>query len=283
MKKFLSVILAALIITAAGCSDNSAETTTTTVAEAEAATTTTAEEAETTTTTTEATTTEATTTTEAETTTVTEEAPVDDANNPLMTEEMRAFINELKANAPLYGEFIETTSNIPLHMGMAYEMDLYGTGEMSPVAMDIYMSALDKMYVSMVTDGVATDILLADGKYYMISAAEKTALYMEMSEEEAASMSEEMTASVKANFDASAAEYETGETEYNGTTYLYEKVTTGELGEIVVYADTATKEIKYLSNAGIMMEITALTSDFDESIYEIPADYTVIDMATLYQ
>lgn len=270
MKKFLSLILAALVITAAGCSGNDAAATTTTTAEAEATTTTTAAE----TTTTEATTTTAETTT---TPAVTEEI----VDNPLMTEEMVEFITELKSKSPIYGEFIEITSTIPLHLGMAYEADMTGTGAMSSVSMDLYISSLDKMFISTISDGVAADILFNNGKYYIISAEEKTALYIEMSDEEAADLANQMTASVKANFDASDATYEAGETEYNGTTYLYEKVTTDELGDILVYADTATKKIKYLSNQDIMMEITALESDFDESIYEVPSDYAIIDMSAL--
>ena len=104
---------------------------------------------------------------------------------------------------------------------------------------------------------------------------------MEMSDEEAAEMSDSMTASVKANFDAAAATYESGETEYNGATYLYEKVTTEELGEIMVYADTATKEVKYLTSQGMTMEITVLSNEVDSSKLEIPADYTLVDMAEM--
>ncbi len=269
MKKLLSVLLAAMIIAAAGCSDNGdadTTTTTTTDAEAEAITTTAAE-----------TTTEA-TTTEAETTPAETEAAVE---NPFMTEEIKEFIEEVRAEAPIYADFLESSSSIPLTMGLAYEMDVYGTGEMSEVKMEMGMASPEKFYVSTDTAGIAMDIIIADGVCYMVSAEEKTALYMTMSEEEAASMSEEMTASVKASFDASAAEYETGETKLDGTTYLYEKITADETGEIMVYADTATKEVRFVSNQGIVMEITALSNSVDESKLEIPADYTLIDMAEM--
>lgn len=271
MKKLLSVILAAMVITAAGCSDNSgAEATTTTAAEA--ATTTTAAE-----TTTEAATTEA-TTTEAETTTEATEAPAD---NPLMTDEIREFIEELRAEAPIYADFFEKSSSIPVTMAFNQEVDLMGTGEISTVYMELGMASFDSFYVSTDTLGSPMDIIITDGKYYMVSAAEKTALYMEMSAEEAAEMQESMTASVKASFDASAAKYETGETEFRDATYLYEKITTAEMGEIMVYADPATKEIKYLVSQGVTMEIVTISDKVDNSKLEIPADYTLIDMASM--
>ena len=285
MKKFLSVILASLIITAAGCSDSeeastttAAETTTTAEAEldAEAETTTAAEEEAEETTTTAA-------ETEAETTTEASETEAEEADGELMTDEIKAFIAEIEDEVPIYADYMKKTCQLPINMGFAYEADLYGTGEMSTTTMDIYMSAMDKMYVSTVTDGVAADIIINGDTLYMISDEEKTAIYMTMSEEELAEMSESMTASVKPAFDASAATFETGETEYNGETYLYEKIITEEAGEVIVYADTATKEIEYIESAGVVMELTALTNDFDESIYEIPADYTLVDMATLYQ
>ncbi len=266
MKKFLSVLLAAMVITAAGCSGNDdAAATTTTATEA---VTTTAAEAEATTTTAAEAETEATTTAAA-------------ADSPLMTDELREFIDTIRSEVPIYADYLEKSAQLPLHMGIAYEADLTGTGEMSYTSMDVYMASFDKMFISTVTDGAALDILLDGNKYYMLSAAEKAAIFMEMTEEEVADMGSSMTASIVPGFNHESATYETGETEYNGTTYLYEKITTPETGEIIVYADTATKEVMYIASAGITMEITALTSDFDNSIFTVPADYTIVDMAEM--
>jgi len=114
-----------------------------------------------------------------------------------------------------------------------------------------------------------------------VSPDEKTALYMEMTDEEAAEMNNSMTASVKASFDASAAKYETGEAEFKDATYYYEKITTEEMGEIMVYADAATKELKYVVSQGVTMEIVNISADVDASKFEIPEDYTLIDMAAM--
>lgn len=268
MKKILSVLLASLVLAAAGCggNDTAATTTTTAAVEDAAATTTTAADAA----------------EEAET----EEAEVEaeEIDSPLLTEEMLAFIDTVKTSgAPIYADYLKDSSVLPVAMGFAYEADLYGTGTPSKVKMEIYMSSMDKMAVMTETDGVSSDIIIKDKTTYMLSDAEKTAIYMAMDDATAAQMTESMTASVKPAFDASAAKYESGTEEYNGTEYLYEKITTAEAGEVVIYADVNTKEIKYLISAGIAMEMTLMTHDIDESVYEVPADYTLVDMAAMAQ
>lgn len=253
MKKLLSVLLATMVITAAGCSGNndSADSATTTAAEAGTVTTT------------------------------AEKNTVSSDDNPLLSDEMKEHIRNVREGAPVYADFIETTSSFPLTMGFAVEQDVYGTGEPVKTEMLVGMISAEKFYITSVTDGMAMDIIITDGKYYMISAEEKTAIYMDMSDEEASSMSEEMTASIKANFDASAATYETGETEFEGKTYLYEKINTVEMGEVMIYIDKATNQVKYISSQGVTLEITTVSSEVDESKFEIPADYTLVDMAQM--
>ena len=281
MKKILSVLLASLVLAAAGCggNDTAATTTTTAVAEDAAATTTAADDAAATTTAAED--------TEAEETEAEENATIDIGEfgvDSLLTEDMIAFIETVETSgAPIYANYLMESSLLPTAMGFAYEADLYGTGTNSKVTMEVYMSAMDKMAIKTVTDGVASDIIIKDMTMYMLSDAEKTALYMAMDEATMAQMSESMTASVKPSFDAAAATYESGTEVFNGTEYLYEKITTVEAGDIVVYADMNTKEIKYLVSAGMAMELTLLTHDVNDSVYEIPADYTLVDMATMGQ
>ena len=217
-------------------------------------------------------------TTTAETTPEETEAAVD---NPLMTDEVRAFIDAVKAEAPVYGDFLEKSSSIPVAMAFNQEADLMGDGQITTAYMEIGMASFDQFYVSTDSLGSPMDIIITDGKYYMVSAEEKTAIYMAMSDEEAAEMNESMTASVKASFDASAATYETGEAEFKDATYYYEKIATDEMGEIEVYADPATKELKYLVSQGVTMEVLFVTDEIDASKLEIPADYTLIDMAEM--
>lgn len=275
MKKILSVLLASLVLAAAGCggNDTAATTTTTAVAEDAAATTTAADDAA--------------EDTEAEETEAEENATIDIGEfgvDSLLTEDMIAFIETVETSgAPIYANYLMESSLLPTAMGFAYEADLYGTGTNSKVTMEVYMSAMDKMAIKTVTDGVASDIIIKDMTMYMLSDAEKTALYMAMDDATMAQMSESMTASVKPSFDAAAATYESGTEVFNGTEYLYEKITTVEAGDIVVYADMNTKEIKYLVSTGMTMELTLLTHDVNDSVYEIPADYTLVDMTTIGQ
>lgn len=278
MKKFLSVILAAMVITAAGCGEKANdETTTTTEAGAvvDAETTDAADNAD------ADADTDAADDAEAETTTEAAEGYGEFGVDTLINDEMAAFIDALKENAPIYADYMADSSKLPTAMGFAYEADLYGTGTPSAVTMEVYMSDMSTMAVNTSTDGVASNIIIKDNAYYIVSPAESTVIYMALSEEEAAQMADAMTTSVKAAFSLDTATFETGTTEFNGAEYLYEKINTVEAGEIVVYADPATNEIKYLTSAGITMELTFLTHDIDASVYEIPADYTVMDMAEL--
>ena len=291
MKKFLSVLLAAMVLTAAGCGPaKEAEEETTTVAEEEAeATTTESEETEAETTTTEATEAETTTTeatTEETTEATTEAAPEKDLTGlkeDLLTDEMKEFIETLKAEVPIYADYMYETSLLPTAMGFAYEADMYGTGTLSKVTMDIHMEGLNKMALITKTDGEGATVILDGDKYYMVSDAEKTAMYMTLSEEEMSSMADTMKGSISTTFDPDTATFETGTKEYNGTEYLFETINTVEMGDITIYADKATKEVKYIESAGITMEITFLTHEVDPSVYEIPSDYVLVDLATMFE
>ncbi|MBQ8411463.1 MAG: hypothetical protein IJX15_07045 [Ruminiclostridium sp.] len=291
MKKFLSVLLAAMVLTAAGCGPaKEAEEETTTVAEEEAeATTTEAEETEAETTTTEATEAETTTTeatTEETTEATTEAAPEKDLTGlkeDLLTDEMKEFIETLKAEVPIYADYMYETSLLPTAMGFAYEADMYGTGTLSKVTMDIHMEGLNKMALITKTDGEGATVILDGDKYYMVSDAEKTAMYMTLSEEEMSSMADTMKGSISTTFDPDTSTFETGTKEYNGKEYLFETINTVEMGDITIYADTVTKEVKYIESAGTTMEITFLTHEVDPSVYEIPSDYVLVDLATMFE
>lgn len=258
MKKFLSIILAAMVMTAAGCSKDTddAAATTTTAAQGDAAADNSADSDD-------------------------SAADADVETTSVLTEETTAFIETLKANAPIYADYMYESGQVPVRNGFTYSADLYGTGTPSEVVMEVYMTSLDKIAVKTSTDGVASDIIMKDNTYYIVSAAEKTAITMALNEEEAAEMADSMASSMTPAFDAATATYETGTEEYNGTEYLFEKINTAEAGQIIVYADKDTKEIKYLVSGGIAMEMTFFDHNVDESVYEVPADYTITDMSAL--
>lgn len=268
MKKFISLLTAAaMILTLSSCGNEPAGTTTTPEA----------------------------TTTPAETTTTTEAAAPEETEAPEETdapqeteapEETDAPIDPndpmsvLRANAPIYANYIEDQTNLPIRIGFAYEQDLYGTGIASKIAMDTIIKSPEEMAVITAMDGTEERFVITKERYYMVSTAEKTAIYQDLDDAMRTQLSESMTAGLSGTvmFDAVNATYETGTEEYNGTEYLFEKISAPDM-EVTVYGDPATKEIRYLISAGVTLQITAFTHDVDNSIFEIPSDYTVVNMA----
>lgn len=268
MKKFFACLTAAAaILTIASCSNEPAETTTTTAAE------TTLAPAETTPEETDAPE-ETTANTPDETETETEEETPAENGDPMEI---------LRANVPIYANYLEEQTILPIRVGFAYETDLYGTGVLSACTMDTIIKSTEEMAVITTADGAEQSVVITKDRYYMVSPAEKTALYMEIDDSMRAELEESMSAGLDSGvlFDAASAVYETGTEEYNGAEYLFEKITSPEM-EATVYADPATGKIRYLISEGIEMEITALTHDVDDSIFVIPDDYTLVDMADAF-
>lgn len=263
MKKFIAYLAAAaMILTLSSCSGETSEATTTPAA-----------------------TTPADTTAPEETTPEETGAPEETTPEETTPEETDAPAESgdpmeiLKANAPIYANYLEDQTNLPIRIGFAYEADLYGTGVASAVTMETIIKSPEEMALLTSTDGVEQHVIITADKYYMISPAEKTALYMDIDDTTRASLTETMTAGLSnaVQFDAANATYETGTEEYNGTEYLFEKISAPEM-DAIVYADPATKEIKYLISGGTALEVTVFTHDVDESIFEVPSDYTLVSM-----
>ncbi len=270
MKKFIALLTAAaMILTLSSCSGETSEATTTpaatTPADTAAPEETTPEE------------TDASEETTPEETDALEETTPEETDAPAESGDPMEI---LKANAPIYANYLEDQTNLPIRIGFAYEADLYGTGVASAVTMETIIKSPEEMALLTSTDGVEQHVIITADKYYMISPAEKTALYMDIDDTTRASLTETMTAGLSntVQFDAANATYETGTEEYNGTEYLFEKISAPEM-DAIVYADPATKEIKYLISGGTALEVTVFTHDVDESIFEVPSDYTLVSMA----
>ena len=295
MKKFLTVLLAAaMILTAAACGEAPAETSATTAAtdapavtEDEAATPDediTEAETEETEAETEATTeavTEAVTeaTTEAVTETTTEATEAE--TKPEIEGEYieNAMMDGLKDKSPLYYDFGMVTSTMPCTIVMTL-IDENG-GELGAVAMT--MTSLDRLAMKTTAEGETVRVIIADGKYYMVSDTEKTAIYYTLTAEEIEAMAEEMknatTSTAAFNFDN--AEFTSGTEEFLGETYKYEMVDDGE-NVAKLYFDTKTGRAKYLFNDIQAARIDDYYTGSDESLFEIPASYESVDMATLF-
>lgn len=198
----------------------------------------------------------------------------------IISEEMASFIDAIDEKAPIYAEYLNESGNIPVRNGFAYSMDS-GTGTEGTVEMDLYMEAVDKIALITVADGVSNSIIIKDKKYYIVSDAEQQVVYMELTDEQIEEMTKSMTSSMTPTFNPDTAVFESGTEEYNGTEYLFERITTEEIGEIVLYADTATKEIKYLVSAGVAMEVTFFDHEIESSVFDFPTEYELINMADM--
>lgn len=214
-----------------------------------------------------------------ETTESADSASTTDANIEV-SDEYQEFIEILKENVPIYGAYIEESTKFPVYNSFFYtDEDDEGTYS---VEMEVIIAAINRIAVNTVMDEGAVNIIVDGNMYYLVSPDSNAALYMELDDETAAELTESLKSSMNPSFDASAAEYESGKTDYNGTEYLYETINVNdeesEINSITVYADTETEEIKYIDVDGSVMEMKGFGHDIDESVFVIPDDYELINM-----
>ena len=272
MKKISALLAcAALILAMAGCGSAKTEETTTTAAE----TTTTAAETTAAETTTEATTTTAETTTEEAATEATT-APAEEASedNGAYEEMMAAF----EEKAPHYYEYARYAYKFPVEM----TMNILNTEDFS-VLQSASIAITDNMDIAMEMsqpDVATSRIVIADGFMYIISDEEKQIIYQQLPEDQMEEMKTQMTSSVNTQtWDAATLEVETSEEELNGVTYGVE-IIKDSANEAKVYFDKDSGAVKYLYSEGQYIEIVAVTDNVSGKLFEIPEDYTLVDMAT---
>ena len=269
MKKISALLAcAALILAMAGCGSAKTGETTTTAAET---TTTTAAE-----TTTEATTTTAETTTEEAATEATN-APAEEETaegNGAYEEMMAAF----KEKAPHYYEYARYAYKFPVEM----TMNIINTEDFS-VLQSASVAITENMDIAMEMsqpDVATSRIVIADGFMYIISDGDKQIIYQQLPEDQMEEMKTQMASSVNTQtWDAATLEVETTEGELNGVTYGVE-IIKDSANEAKVYFDKDSGAVKYLYSAGQYIEIVAVTDNVSGKLFEIPEDYTLVDMAT---
>lgn len=268
MKKISALLAcAALILAMAGCGSAKTGETTTTAAET---TTTTAAE-----TTTEATTTAAETTTEEAATEATT-APAEEASedNGAYEEMMAAF----EEKAPHYYEYARYAYKFPVEM----TMNILNTEDFS-VLQSASIAITENMDIAMEMsqpDVATSRIVIADGFMYIISDGDKQIIYQQLPEDQMEEMKTQMASSVNTQtWDAETLEVETSEEELNGVTYGVE-IIKDSANEAKVYFDKDSGAVKYLYSEGQYIEIVAVTDNVSGKLFEIPEDYTLVDMAT---
>lgn len=274
MKKISALLAcAALILAMAGCGSANTEETTTTAAET---TTTTAAE-----TTTEATTT-AEETTAAETTT--EEAATEATNAPAEEETAEGngayeeMMAAFKEKAPHYYEYARYAYKFPVEM----TMNILNTEDFS-VLQSASIAITENMDIAMEMsqpDVATSRIVIADGFMYIISDGDKQIIYQQLPEDQMEEMKTQMASSVNTQtWDAATLEVETSEEELNGVTYGVE-IIKDSANEAKVYFNKDSGAVKYLYSEGQYIEIVAVTDNVSGKLFEIPEDYTLVDMAT---
>lgn len=269
MKKISALLAcAALILAMAGCGSAKTGETTTTAAET---TTTTAAE-----TTTEATTTTAETTTEeaaTEATTAPAEGEASEGNEAY--EEMMAAFKE---KAPHYYEYARYAYKFPVEM----TMNILNTEDFS-VLQSASIAITENMDIAMEMsqpDVATSRIVIADGFMYIISDGDKQIIYQQLPEDQMEEMKTQMASSVNTQtWDAATLEVETSEEELNGVTYGVE-IIKDSANEAKVYFNKDSGAVKYLYSEGQYIEIVAVTDNVSGKLFEIPEDYTLVDMAT---
>lgn len=277
MKKIIAALTALMlcgtILTACGAktADNTEVTVseTTTAAETTAAETTAAE------TTAAETTAEA---TEAETTAAaTEAAPAD---NGEMTEEMKATLEILDKESPVYANYLRESLKFPVSNTFEYDMEV--DGETQHVVLTSAIASATKIAVNTKTGDESMNIILNGSNYYIVVPSEKSAMYMTVPNDSIEDMADSLEESMMPKFDASKATFEKGEGEVNGETLPYEKVTTEDGEVFLFYYEEGSLDIKYLCGDDIVMKMVEFTHDVDDSIFEVPADYELIDLAEAF-
>lgn len=275
MKKIIAALTALMlcgtILTA--CGAKTADDTEVTVSETTTAAETTAAE-----TTAAETTAEATEATEAETTAAaTEAAPAD---NGEMTEEMKATLEILDKESPVYANYLRESLKFPVSNTFEYDMEV--DGETQHVVLTSAIASATKIAVNTKTGDESMNIILNGSNYYIVVPSEKSAMYMTVPNDSIEDMADSLEESMMPKFDASKATFEKGEGEVNGETLPYEKVTTEDGEVFLFYYEEGSLDIKYLCGDDIVMKMVEFTHDVDDSFFEVPADYELIDLAEAF-
>lgn len=215
--------------------------------------------------------------TEAETTAETEAAPAD---NGEMTEEMKATLEILDKESPVYANYLRESLKFPV--SNTFEYDMESDGETQHVVLTCAIASGTKIAVNTKTGDETMNIILNGSNYYIVVPSEKSAMYMTVPDDGVEDMADSLEESMMPKFDASKATFEKGEGEVNGETLPYEKVTTEDGEVFLFYYEEGSLDIKYLSSDDIMMKMVEFTHDVDDSMFEVPADYELIDLAEAF-
>lgn len=189
-----------------------------------------------------------------------------------------SLLDGLKGKSPLYYEFAKITSSIPCTLVMTTidsDGKDNGTATMS-------MESLSRIAVSTDAEGQNVRFLMDNGTYYIINDSEKSAIFYSITDEEKEATEEEMANAMNltASFDFDKAEFTSGTEEFMGETLKYEAVDDGTTSA-VLYFIPETGRVKYMVSEGQTVRVDDYYTGIDESLFEIPEDYEMLDFESL--
>ena len=153
--------------------------------------------------------------------------------------------------------------------GTNYGLDSKGnkTGTGSPLVVAEHAGSY---YVEAYSEGESFKVLMQDDKYYMISDADKLVMIMPYEEgDEAEYMS----------FPASYDVQSSGNAKLDGKNYYYEKAKETD-GTITTYWYNGN-DLYAIQTAETITYITSITNKADTSLFKLPSNYDVMDLADL--
>ena len=153
--------------------------------------------------------------------------------------------------------------------GTSYGFDSKGnkTGTGSPIVVAEHAGSY---YVEAYSEGESFKVLMQDGKYYMISDADKLVMVMPYEEgDEAEYMS----------FPASYDVQSSGNAKLDGKNYYYEKTKETD-GTISTYWYNGS-DLYAIQTAESIVYITSVTTKADASLFKLPTNYEVMDLSDL--
>lgn len=180
----------------------------------------------------------------------------------------------LRDYIPLYVKFMEKRMQYPL----TFETSITESGENLGTA-GIYIRDEQSMAVS-ATDasGNETKIIYKDGMVYQIVSDEKAVYSREYSVDAAKSLVSEYLIKIKLS-DVKECSFVDDYEDVDGVTYKHEIIYQADGSPANYYYDENTEEIALIRVGEQVSKVEKLENAIDESVFEIPSDYTMKDFS----
>ncbi len=182
------------------------------------------------------------------------------------------YLAALHKKMPIFVGFFENIREYPVYLEMKATFD----GRIGKVS--IAIKSDDTIAVCTEENGTSIRVIINNEHGYMVSDDRKAAVdYGELPEGAAEEIVDSLLNSTFSlpDYDLDKIEVKTGTKKYKKKEYLYEKITIETGDPLYVYADTKTKQIKYLVQGNSECKIAEFTHKVDDSLFEIPEGYEV--------